>query len=76
MIVTILNALIAIPKIADLVMSAVSTIVAWYVQKQTSDTLSAIADAAAFSARAQTDDDRMQAAQKWRDALSRARYTN
>ena len=76
MIVTILNALIAIPKIADLVMSAVSQIVSWYVQKQTSDTLAAISDAAAFAARAQTDDDRMQAAQKWRDALSNPRWTN
>lgn len=76
MIIAILNALIAIPKIASLVMTAVSDIVAWYVQKQTSDTLAAIADAAAFAAKAQTDDDRYQAAQKWRDALSRDRFTN
>jgi hypothetical protein len=75
MVIAILNALVAIPKIADLVMQTVSAIVGWYIQKQTSDTLAAIADAAAFAARAQTDEQRYQAAEKWRTALSRPRYT-
>lgn len=75
MVIAILNALVAIPKIADLVMQTVSAIVNWYVQKQTADTLAMIADAAAFSARAQTDDERYKAAEKWRTALSRPRYT-
>jgi hypothetical protein len=73
---TILEALIAIPGIAAAVYKFVSAVVAWYVQKQTNETLAAIADAAAFAARAQTDADRYQAAQKWRDVLSRSRYLN
>lgn len=72
---TILDALIAIPKIAGFVQTTVTAIVAWYVEKQTAATLSAIADAAAFAARAQSDDDRYKAAELWAKALSRPRTT-
>jgi hypothetical protein len=74
MLTTILNALIAIPQIATLVMNLVSSIVAWYMSHQTSDTLAAIADAAAFAAQANTDAQRYQAAAQWQKALSNTRY--
>lgn len=75
MIPQILDALIAIPKIAGYVEQIVSAITAWYVGRQKAETLSKIADAAAFAARAQTDEERYQAAEKWRSALSRPRVS-
>jgi hypothetical protein len=75
MVLAILNALAAIPAIAGYVESAIQTIISWYVAKQQSDTLAAIADAAALSARAQTEADRYAAAQAWSTALSRARIS-
>lgn len=72
---TILNALIAIPKIAGYVEQVVAAAMAWYVARQKAETLAQIADAAAFAARAQTDEDRYQAAEKWRSALSSPRVT-
>jgi len=74
-VVALLNALVAIPKIVGMVEGIVAQVVAWYVARQTSATLAAIADAAALSARAQTDEDRYQAAAKWHDALSRPRIS-
>lgn len=71
----ILSALIAIPKIADLVMAAVSQVVLWYVGRQQAETLSMISDAAALAARASTDDERYAAALAWKNALSRPRIT-
>lgn len=73
MIIAILNALIAIPKIAGYVEDLAAAITQWYVARQTSQTLGMIADAAALAARAETDDDRYKAAQAWVDALSRDR---
>lgn len=71
----ILNALIAIPKIGDMVSSIVDAIVTWWASRQTGETLVAIADAAALSARAQTDADRYAAAEAWQKALSRPRVS-
>lgn len=73
--VLLLNALVAVPKLVGYVESAVSAVVAWYVGRQQASTLAAIADAAAFAARAKSDEDRYAAAQKWRDALSRPRIS-
>jgi hypothetical protein len=39
-------------------------------------TISAIADAAAYAANAKSDEERYAAAEKWREALSRPRYSN
>lgn len=75
MITTILDALIAIPKIAGYVETAVSAIVLWYCQRATNQTLSAIADAAALAAKASTDAERYAAAQAWQKALSSPRVT-
>lgn len=73
---TILSALIALPGIANAIWKLVSAITLWYVQQQTNETLAAIADAAAFAARAQTDADRYTAAQMWRTALSKPRVVS
>lgn len=71
----LLEALIAIPKIGDMVSSVVDAIVSWWVARQTSETLDMIADAAALAARAETDADRYAAAAAWQKALSQPRET-
>jgi len=73
MFITILEALIALPKIGSLVSLAVEQIVTWYILKQNRDTYAAIADAAALAMRAKTDEDRFIAAESWRAVLTRAR---
>lgn len=75
MILAILNALVAIPKIAGYVEQAVGQIVLWYVQRANNQTLSAIADASALASRAKSDEERYAAAQKWQEALSRPRVS-
>lgn len=75
MFLTILNALVAIPKIAGYIEAFVSQLMTWWVQRQTNQTLADIADAAAIGARAKTDEDRMAAAQAWQKALSRSRIS-
>ena len=76
LVLAILNALVAIPKIAGYVESLAAAITSWYVNRQTSQNLQAIADAAAFAASAKTDSDKFLAAQKWQSALSRPNVTN
>lgn len=73
MIGSILSALAAIPQILGYVETFAGAVTAWYIERQKSETLSLIADAAALAARAQTDDDRYKAAEAWRVALSRPR---
>lgn len=75
MVLAILNALVAIPKIGEMVMSIVSQITIWYIARAENNSKQAIADAAAFAARASTDKERYEAAQMWHDALSRDRIT-
>lgn len=74
MIVAILNALIAIPKIGEIFLKLFSQIASWYCSIQTNETLRAISDAAAFAARAKTEEDRFEASERWRDALSHDRF--
>lgn len=50
-------------------------LIAAYVNGLEEKNLKAIADAAAFAARAKTQDERFAAAQMWQDALSRKRVT-
>lgn len=52
-----------------------SAVVLWYVERAKNETLSAISDAAALAARAQTDEDRYAVSSAWRSALSRTRIT-
>ena len=75
LILAILNALVAIPKIAGYIESLAAAITQWYVARQTAQTLSMISDAAALAAKAQTTEDRYAAAQAWQAALSRGRVT-
>jgi hypothetical protein len=75
MIVSILNALAAIPSILGYVEAFAQTVTLWYCQRARSQTLSAISDAAALAAKASTDEERYAAAQAWRDALSRPRVS-
>lgn len=75
LVISILNALIALPKIGSLVEKFCAAVSAWWISRQTSETMKAIADAAAFSARAKTDEDRYKGAELWRSALSRDRVS-
>lgn len=72
-ILAVLNAIAAIPKFVGYAESIGSAITGWYVARQKRDTLVMIADAAAFAARAESEDDRYEASQKWLAALSRSR---
>ena len=74
MIATILNALIAIPQIAKIVEAVCVEVTTWWMGRQQSETYQAIIDAAALSAKAQSQADRQAALEKWRTALSRPRY--
>lgn len=75
MISTILNALVAIPKILGFVEDFASAVTLWYCQRAQASTLKDIADAAALGARAQSDEDRYKAAAAWQAALSKPRIT-
>jgi hypothetical protein len=72
----ILNALVAIPKIAGYVETFAAAIVSWYVNRQTTETLAAIANAADLAATATTQDQRYAAAQAWQTALQRPRVSS
>lgn len=74
LIISIFDGLAAIPKIAEYVNQLAGAIMNWYVQRQTNETLSAISDAAALSARAQTSEELYAASAAWQKALSRPRY--
>ena len=73
MIIAILEALIAIPKIAGIVQGMISQVVYWWILKQKTDVLAAIADAAAMTAMAESDEDRFQAAATWQAVLKKSR---
>ena len=75
LVIAILQALVALPKIGELVNGWLAQIIAWYISSQNERNAQAIADAAAFSLRAQTKEDRLAAAKKWQDALSRRSTT-
>jgi hypothetical protein len=67
------QALAAIPKILGYLESFAAGVTLWYIQQQDNKTLVSIADAAAFAARAKTQEDRYAAIEKWKAALSRPR---
>lgn len=75
-VIPLLNAIAAVPKIAEYVERFAAAVVEWWIGRQQEKTLKAIADAAAFSARATTKELRYEAAARWRDALSRPRITS
>ncbi len=73
---TIFVAVAGIIKSIPIVDKWFSQLVASWMDRQNIATLSGISDAAAFAARAQTQEDRFQASEKWRLALSRDRVTS
>jgi len=73
MIIAILEALIALPKIGQLVVMFCTNIAAWWVSRQQETTYHEIINAAALSARAKNQEDRVKALQMWRSVLSRPR---
>jgi hypothetical protein len=74
-VIPLFNAVAAIPKIAGLVERFAAAVVEWYVSRQQRETLSLIADAAALTARAKTQKERLDAASAWARALGRDRYS-
>lgn len=62
----------AFSSIADEVGAAITN---WYVQRQTTETLGLIAEAADLAANAKTDADRLSASKAWYVALNRLKYT-
>lgn len=71
--ITILEALIALPKIGLIIGKLLNQLCAWWLSRQQAQTYHAIIDAAAMSAKAKTHEDRLKALDAWRDALSRPR---
>lgn len=73
---SIFTALADIKAIGDYILQFSAMITVWYCQRQNSETLSQIADAAALAARAETDEERYKAADAWHVALSRSRVSS
>lgn len=71
----ILSALAAIPQILGYVETFASAVTLWWVQRQNSQTLAMIADAASLAARAETSDDRFKASDAWAAVLKRPRMS-
>lgn len=71
----LLDALMSIPGLLSAVSAAAEAVTLWYIQKQQAENLAKIADAAAFAAQAQTDEERYIAAEKWRCAFSQPRIS-
>lgn len=70
-ITTLLGVVIALPKIGEQVKQIVGLVVAWWMSIQDEKTAHAIADAAAFALRAKTQEERYEASERWKAALSR-----
>lgn len=75
LVLSILSAIAAIPKIGAMVETFIAQIVGWWTQRQTNDTLAQIADACNVSINSKTDEDRYAAAAAWQKALSNARVS-
>lgn len=70
---TALSSIAAIAKYVEEFASAVSI---WYINRQQTETLAKIADAAALASRAKTQEERFEAAKQWQKVLSRPRVTS
>lgn len=70
---SLFNAIAAVPKILGYVEAFAAGVTQWYAERQTNETLKQIADAAAFAARAKTQEERYEAVNRWKSALSRSR---
>lgn len=76
LVLAILNALAAIPAIAKYVERFCAAIVTWWISRQKSETKAALADALAFGARANSQEDRFKADDLWAKAISSPRVSS
>lgn len=74
MILSILNAIAAIPQIVGYLEQFAAVVTAWYVQRQNTQIKSDIVDAIALDVNAKTDQDRYDAMDALQKALNRGRY--
>lgn len=74
MIIAILNALAAIPSLTKSLEYFCSIVSAWWLANQQEQNYQAIIDAAALSARASSQEDRINALKNWQTVLSRPRF--
>ncbi len=70
---SVFSAIVGAIKAVPIIDGWFQQLMAVWMNGQTNATLANIADAAAFAARAETDEQRYQAAEKWRQALMRPR---
>lgn len=70
----IFTALDSFAKISEFVRAVAAVITQWWISKQTKETRSMIADAAAASAAAETEDELLEANKRWQSVLSRNRF--
>lgn len=73
---SLFTALAAIPKILGYLEDFAAGVMLWYVNHSKAANMQAIADAAALSARAETDDEFYAASDAWHSALTRKRVQN
>jgi hypothetical protein len=72
-VILILEALIALPKIGEQVEKALISLTAWYEAKTKAEASQAIGNAELAAKAAKTQADRLAAAQKWQEALAKKR---
>lgn len=73
-VLSILNALAAIPSIFSYVESFAATVMTWYINNAKNADFKAIADASNLQASAKSVDDRLAASDAWQAALAKSRY--
>ena len=76
MIISILNAIAAVPSLVNALEGVCSTITLWFIQRQNNETLSKIVDAASASAAATDTASRLAATDLWVAALSKPRVSS
>jgi len=67
---SIVEALIALPKIGEQINALLSKLLAWYISRLNNQNKEAITDALHFNLKAESKEDRIKAAKMWQDALS------
>lgn len=72
---TIVSALVGLIRAIPIIDGWFQSILTYYITTVQNDTLSKISDAAAFAARAKTDEERYEASEKWRLALAHVRIS-
>jgi hypothetical protein len=71
---SLLNAVAAVPALAKYADEFAAGVFLWYVKRQNKESSIKIADAAAFAARSETQEDRLKASAMWETAIKRPRY--